>query len=137
MSTPSLGDLLREAIDRNVVAGNKQRQHEAEKERLEREHNEDLVRSFFTEAKTVFTSAILAGNTTVRLKVGNGERKKVARLTNGWKTDINTPANPYFQFWKEFSAWADSQGLTAVWNFEHDGGGRDDWRTLAVVPKTK
>jgi hypothetical protein len=137
MSTPTLGDLLRQAIDRNVVAEAKEKKYQSDKERLEREHNEDIVRTFFEEAKTVFTSAILAGNTTIRIQVGDGKRNEVASLTNGWQTDVNTTANPYFPFWKDFSDWAASQGLTALWSYEHDGGGMRDWRSLSVTPKTK
>jgi hypothetical protein len=135
MSTPSLGDMLRKAIDRNTAETERLRRENLENERGQLEREEHLVRELFATAKHVFTSAILAGNEVVPVRVGNGENNGVSHLTNMSSGDINAPSNRFYSFWKDFIDWADEQGLVAVWQFEDDGVGKVDWRLLSVAPK--
>lgn len=135
MSTPSLGELLRTTIDRNAAEAERKRLEKIEQERAERERDERLVRSLFDDAKHVFTSAILAGKEIVPIRVGNGQNTAVSHLTNGYSNEVNKSSNAYFFIWKDFSDWADSQGLDAHWTYADDGFGKDDWRLLSVTPK--
>lgn len=97
-----------------------------------------IVKDFFHQASTKFTSDILAQVEVQPLVLGNGENVAAATIlrTCRWKKDydVRCASHPYNPVWKPFKAWCDNNELEPVIECRHDRGMRETWYILTVTP---
>lgn len=102
------------------------------------EHDLQLVRDFFDQAKTYFTSRILARADLKPVIIGNGQNMTVALIlqTFRWNDDydIRNSMHPYNGVWRPFATWCSDNGLAPELFRCKDAKGREHWYVLRVHP---
>lgn len=117
----------------------------AQQESAEARANFQLVEKFFEDAKVFFTEGIQARRPVKELsilvgqmRVGLSDNLQVSRLlcyyTSNNQAAVLSERHPYHSLWKAFQTWAESNGLTPAWVYEHDGGGVCSWYQLKIAP---
>lgn len=135
MTTSTLGEMLRQKIDRDadIVARKKKQALDDEAAKLERENR--YIAMFFEDEKTQFERDILAGRVLTPIKVGGGSNVEIAALLCTYATkQVTSTTHRFHKYWADFENWANANGLTPTWTYEHDGMGRDSWYMLCVSP---
>jgi len=104
----------------------------------------DLVQSFLATAKTHITTQIQAGEPTVEIFIGsNGSRSEHVEVGELLANKVHDAAageglkrssHPYYCLWRDFSAWASSEGLLVSFDYDYDGGGLYSWHLLRAKP---
>jgi hypothetical protein len=136
-TTPTLGMLLQaQACDTEDCVRALERQAALRGQCAEKDLQ--LVRAFFHDASTGFSSSILARLAPPVVEIGNGHHDKLATVlqTYRWKDDydIRTASHPYNGVWQPFERWCADNELEAVITRHHDASGKETWFTLGVVP---
>ncbi|SEN10880.1 hypothetical protein SAMN02800694_2798 [Luteibacter sp. UNCMF331Sha3.1] len=138
MTDTSLGDILRAT----QACKTEDCLRELERTALGRgptaEHDLGLVRDFFDQAKTYFTSRILARADIKPVVIGNGQNMTVSLIlqTFRWHAeyDIRSPMHPYNGVWRPFETWCADNGLAPELFRCKDSKGREHWYVLRVHP---
>lgn len=133
-TTPSLGEMLRAKIQHDAEEEARKKQQKIDDEKARDEKETRTVRNLFEGAKTQFQSDILAGRAITGIRVGRGENTDAASLICGYNAPVTRARHRFHAFWADFEAWAQANGLTAMWQYEHDGMGVESWYTLGVTP---
>jgi hypothetical protein len=132
--TSTLGDVLRAKIQRDAEEAARKEQQKIDDAKALDDKETRTVRNFFEAAKVQFTSDILAGRALTGIQVGRGENTDAALLLCQNNAAVDRPHNRFHAYWTAFQNWADLNGLTAIWQYEHDGMGGESWYTLCVAP---
>ena len=128
----TLGERLRNTIEVQeaarlaAIAQAEQARRNEEDARIEA-----MVRKL-TEYKNMITSTI-----------ENGMVFKDVKLPKSWccysdkrgNYSISNIQHPDYELWREFSNWAETEGLAVEAVYEHDGMGMDSWYVLRVTPQ--
>ena len=133
-ATPTLGDLLRAKIQRDVDTASRLAQEKVDAAKALAEKEERIVQNLFDNAKSQFQADILAGRAIERIKVGDGTNDDAAALLCQWSKPPTAKVHRFHSFWVDFETWASSNGLVAVWDYGHTGDGMRGWQTLSVTP---
>lgn len=132
--TSSLGEMLRAKIQRDAEEEARKKQQKIDDEKALDEKEARTVRNFFEGAKAQFESDILAGRATTGIRVGRGENTDAAALLCVYNAPVTQARHRFHASWADFRDWAQNNGLTALWQYDHDGMGDQSWYTLGVTP---
>jgi hypothetical protein len=138
MSTLSLGEMLRvqEACEKARCLVDLEEQASAKGPCAE--HDLQLVRDFFHQAETRFTSAILARVEVKPEVLGHGQNAAVAAIlqTFRWNEtyNISDASHPYHGVWKPFLAWCAENDLRPEIRARQNAAGKERWYVLTVGP---
>lgn len=106
----------------------------------------NLVKAYFAEMANRIEAAVNAEEPKVEMLLGSdGSRSEFSEagqlLMNGqYGRDIEAAlgrtSHPYHAQWRDFKAWAASEGLVVGLKDCHDGGGVQSWLKLVCQPET-
>ena len=139
MSTPSLGEILRDEVIGKKVSCLLELEQQAAANGVCAQRDLEVVQNFFHDAVTKFTSSILARIEIKPITIGNGQNEAIAAIlqTYRWKHEngISQTSHPYHAVWRAFSAWCDKNDLHPEIGCRGDGAGKQCWYVLKVSPK--
>jgi len=136
-NTPSLGELLRTKIQHDQDEEARLAQAKVDDENAEKHRIQLLLTRFFDDAKAQFTRNIVTGRPVKPIEVGkNHSHMEVGSLLGRYSgPDFTDAKHPYYSYWKDFTDWAESNGLQATWCYAHDMMS-ESWHNLSVQPAT-
>jgi hypothetical protein len=141
MSTPSLGEILRDEVLGKKAGCLLELEQQVAAKGVCAQRDLEEVQNFFHQAITQFTNSILARIEIKPLTLGNGQNEAASAIlqTYRWKHEngISQPSHPYHAVWWSFAAWCDQNDLHPEIEYRVDCSGKQYWYVLKVSPKQK